>query len=210
MRRRLAFVLLALAFPVGCASRGLGGFAPASAERAAAASLAWHDSAARAPAPADANLLYAATLSQRLLRTDGTLAVRLRGDSVEGTLSGPFGSSIAAYRDGTLSGEKIEPVSLPPRQLRAILAGTWTGGSPSVAGMKGREVLLRWTGDDSAQGVFDVDRGQLLSLFVDRPEGELAARFSGPRDPWPERIEIHENRSGSMLRLKRIAFEWLP
>ncbi|MGH9367874.1 MAG: hypothetical protein ACRD3M_09400 [Thermoanaerobaculia bacterium] len=210
MGRRLVCALLAALLSAACASRGARSFAPASEERAESALRAWEAFAARTGKAGDANLLYEAALSQKLLRTGGTLAVRLRGERVEGTLSGPFGSPIAVYEEGRLRGEKLEPLTLPARQLRAVLAGTWIGGPPTIAGIDGSEVLMRWVGEDAVEGVFDLGRGELVSLRMDRPEGELTARFSGSRDPWPERIDIEERRSGSKLRLERIAAEWIP
>lgn len=165
---------------------------------------------ARAPAPRDANLLYDASLSGKLLRTDGTLAVRLRGDRVEGTLAGPFGTPIATYANGELSGEKLKPVRLPPGQLRAVLAGTWVGADPAVAGENGSEVLLRWADGERAEGIFDVGREELVSLRISRPEGELEARYSGTRSPWPDRIEIDEKGTGVHLRLKLLSREAAP
>jgi hypothetical protein len=210
VRRRLASALAVLLLAAGCASRGGRAFAPATAEGAAAARQAWQRAAARAPARLDANLLYDASLSGKLLRTDGTLAVRLRGDRVEGTLAGPFGTPIATYANGELSGEKLRPVRLPPGQLRAVLAGTWDADDPAVAGENGTEVLLRWAGEESAEGVFDVGREELLSLRIDRPEGGLEARFSGTRGPWPDRIEIDEKGTGVHLRLKLLSREAAP
>jgi len=210
VRRKLASAPAALLLAVACASRTGRGFPPATAGGAAAAQESWERAVARARLNGDANLLYDASLAQGLLRSHGTLAVRLRGDRVEGTLAGPFGSPIATYADGQLRGEKLQPVRLAPEQLRAVLAGIWTGGAPAIVGEEGVEVLLRWTGEDEVEGVFDVGRGELLSLRVKRPEGELEARFSGARDPWPDRIEIEERRTGSRLLLKLLSRETAP
>jgi hypothetical protein len=209
-RDGVALVLSSLALSAllapSCASR----FGPPAAGQASAALERWGSALARAGGSVDANVLYDATLSQGLLKTDGTLAVRLRAGGVEGSLAGPFGSPIATYENGELTGEKIRPVVLPARQLRAVLAGVWIGAAPEVAGQKGETVLLRWSGEDAAEGVFDVARGELRSLRVDRPEGELEARFSGSRNPWPDRIEIREKRTGSTLRLRMLSRETAP
>jgi hypothetical protein len=207
---RLACLPLWALFVTACASCAARSFAPASAERAASAVEAWGNAVARAGAPRDANLLYDAAISQGMMRTGGTLAVRLRGERVEGTLAGPFGSPVATYSDGELRGEKLAPVRLPPPELRAVLAGIWIGGAPEIAGENGSEVLLRWTGEDAAEGIFDVGRGELTLLRVERPDGRLEARFSGSRNPWPDRIEIEEKRTGSRLRLKLLSREIAP
>jgi hypothetical protein len=207
--RRLAALLLVSVSAVSCASR-TSGFGPASAERASSALAAWQEVVAAADAVADANLLYEAAVSQKVFRTSGTLAIRLRGQDLEGTLAGPFGSPIATYREGVLSGDKISPISLPARQLRAILSGTWVGAAPEVSGVRGAETLLQWSGGERVDAVFDVEARRVVSLRVARADGELDASYSGRRDPWPEELEIREKRTGSKLRLKRIAFEGLP
>jgi hypothetical protein len=207
--RRLAGLLLVSVSAVSCASRPPG-FFPASAERATAALAAWQEVVAAADAVADANLLYEAAVSQKVFRTSGTLAIRLRGRSLEGTLAGPFGSPIATYREGVLSGEKIAPIALPANQMRAILSGTWSGPAPEVSGMRGAETLLRWNGAERVNAVFDVEARRVVSLRVARADGQVDTLYTGRRDPWPEQIEIREKRTGSRLRLKRIAFEGLP
>lgn len=201
-----SLALSALLVP-SCASRSFG---PVNAAQAASALQGWDAAVARAGASGDANVLYDATLSQGVLKTNGTLAVRLRADGVNGTLAGPFGTTLATYENGELRGEKIRPVSLPPRQLRAVLAGVWTGATPEVAGQSAETVLLRWDGEDAAEGAFDVTRGELQSLRVERTDGNLDVRFSGVRNPWPDHIEIREKRTGSTLRLRMVSREAAP
>ena len=190
-----------------CASRSFG---PVNAPQAAAALAGWEAALSRADASGEANVLYDATLSQGVLKSKGTLAVRLRADSVAGTLAGPFGSTLATYENGELRGEKIRPVVLPARQLRAVLAGVWTGPTLEVAGQRGEKVLLRWSGEDAAEGAFDLARGELESLRVERTDGDLDVRFSGVRNPWPDNIEIREKRTGSTLRLRMVSREASP
>jgi hypothetical protein len=189
-----------------CASR----YGPPAAGQTTAALERWGSALSRSEAAGAANVLYEARVSQGLLKTDGTLALRLRENEVDGSLSGPFGAPIATYRDGELRGEKIRPVSLPARQLRALLAGVWTGAAPEVAGQRGDTVLLRWRGEDAAEGVFDVAREELRSLRIERAEGELEVRFSGRRNPWPDDIAIHEKKTGGSLRLHLISREPAP
>jgi hypothetical protein len=211
-RRRLAAagVLLLPVLPLlsgGCAARA---FSPASPEAASRAASVWDEALRRAPLEGDANLLYDAALSQGVLSTHGTLALKLRGEAVSGTLAGPLGAPIATYADGVLRGEKLEPVRLPEHQLRALLAGVWREGDPEIAGQRGSEVLLRWPDRPSSDGILDLDRGELMRLTVRRAEGELEARYSGARAPWPEAIEIDEKRTGSRLKLKLLGSEAPP
>ncbi len=208
-RRSLARFLVAILLGTACASRAMR-FGPASAETSVAALRGWETAVARAGPVRDENLLYEAAMTQGPFRTEGTLAVRLRGERVEGTLAGPFGSPIATYSDGELRGEKLSPVRLPPEELRAVLAGIWIGASPEVAGENGSEVLLRWAGAFPAEGVFNLDRVELGMLRIQRADGRLEARFSGRRDPWPDRIEIEEKRTGNSLRLKLLSREVVP
>jgi hypothetical protein len=180
---------------------------PATSEETARTAAAWAEAAGRAQVERDANLLYDATVSQGVLSRHGTLAVKLRGESVEGTLSGPLGVPIATYADGVLRGEKLEPVRLPPQQLRAVLSGVWTGTAPEVAGRRGAEIVLRWPEPNAAEGRFDLAAGGLVRLTVRRAEGELEAGYAGARNPWPEDITIEEKRSGSRLHLKLLSRE---
>jgi hypothetical protein len=196
-----SFFLLLLAG--GCASSRI---TPATPEETARTATAWSEAMARADLGRDANVLYDATMSQGVISRHGTLAVKLRGESVEGSLSGPLGVPVATYADGVLRGEKIEPVRIAPRQLRAVLSGVWTA-APDVAGRRGTEMLLRWPEPDAAEGRFDVAAGQLVRLTVRRPEGELEAVYSGARKPWPEKITIEEKRTGSRLSLKLLSRE---
>ncbi len=198
---RAGVLVLLLAACAACAR-----FAPVSVEQALAAESAWRAAVARAEPEASANVLYEASVSQGLLKMHGTLAVRLRGDRVDATLAGPFGAPIATYADGKLRGEKLRPIPLPARQLRALLAGTWTGVAPTVEGQRGGRVRLRWSGDDAAEGIFDLERG-LRSLRVARADGEIEAKFSDFRNPWPESIEIREKASGSRLELRMLSRE---
>jgi hypothetical protein len=207
--RCLARFMAAVLLGTACASRALR-FGPASAETSVAALRGWETAAARAGPAQDENLLYEAAMTQGPFRTGGTLAVRLRGERVEGTLAGPFGSPIATYSNGELRGEKLSPVRLPAEELRAVLAGIWIGASPEVAGENGAEVLLRWGGAFAAEGVFNLHRAELEMLRIQSADGQLEARFSGRRNPWPDRIEIEEKRTGSSLKLKLLSRETVP
>jgi hypothetical protein len=191
-------------FAAACGARA---FAPITADEASRASAAWEEARRRADPRQDANLLYDAAISQGVASTHGTLAVRLRGETAEGTLSGAMGATLATYRDGVLRGEKLEPVRLPERQLRAVLAGVWTDAPPEVRGQRGSEVLLQWGEPDAAAGVFDLGRGELVRLTVRRAEGELEATYAGTRAPWPQKIDIAEKKTGSRLKLTLLSRE---
>lgn len=199
----IAGFLFLLLLAGGCASSRV---TPATPEETARTSTAWSEAIARADLGRDANVLYDATMSQGVVSRHGTLAVKLRGQNVEGSLSGPLGVPIATYADGVLRGEKIEPIRIAPRQLRAVLSGVWTA-EPEVAGRRGTEMLLRWPGPDAAEGRFDVAAGELVRLTVRRSEGELEAVYSGARNPWPEKITIEEKRTGSRLNLRLLSRE---
>ena len=204
-RRARVYLVAFLLAAAGCAARA---FAPATAEDAARALAAWSTALERSATIArDGNLLYDARFSQGLASASGTLAVKLRGDTVEASLSGSFGATLATYSDGVLRGDKLRPVALSSRELRALLAGSWPVPSPEVAGKRGAEVLLRWRGAENAEAVFDVARAETSELTIARSDGEISARFSGARSPWPENLEIQERRTKSKITLKLVAWE---
>jgi len=161
----------------------------------------------KAESVGSANLLYDAAMSQGVVRMKGTLAVQVRADSVRAELSGEFGAPIGRYDGVELTGEKIRSVRIASRELRWLIAGIWAEGTPAVAGASADRVLLRWTDRGRAEGVLDEAAGALSSLRVERTEGDLEAVYGGARDPWPERIELREKRSGSALRLRLLARE---
>jgi len=203
VRARAAAALPAILLASACSSS----FRPVSAPEAARALEVWTSAVRDAALRGDANVLYEASVSQGLASTSGTLAVRLRGDRVEAQLSGPFGAALATYADGQLRGEKISTVSIPPAQLRALLAGVWSEAAPEVRGEKTGQALLVWTGENSATGVLDLAQGRLVRLSVARPEGEIEARYTGPWTPWPGGVVIDEKRLGSRLKLRLLSRE---
>lgn len=205
MRARAAAALPAIL--LASASACAPSFRPVSAPEAARALDVWTNAVREADLLGDANLLYDASVSQGLAATKGTLAVRLRGGRVEAALSGPFGASLATYADGQLRGEKLRPVAITPRELRALLAGVWPGASPEVRGQNANQVLLVWSDDDAATGVLDLSQGRLLRLSVSRPEGQIEARYTGPWTPWPGGVVIDEKRLGSRLKLRLLSRE---
>jgi len=203
VRARAAAALPAILLASACSSS----FHPVTAPEAARALDAWTRAVRDADLRRDANLLYDAVVSQGVASTRGTLVVRLRGERVEASLAGPFGAPLATYADGQLRGEKIASVSIAPYQLRALLAGVWTGEAPEVRGRRSGQALLVWSGSDAASGVLDLEQGRLVRLSVSRPQGEIEARYTGPWTPWPGAVVIDEKRLGSRLKLKLLSRE---
>ena len=161
----------------------------------------------RAESLGAARLLYDARLFQGLLSLSGTLAVRVSPDSIDATLTGPFGAPLARYEDGALRGDGIRTLAIAPEQLRWLLAGVWEGETPTVVGLDGRDALLRWNGGEQVEGVIDLGESRFLSVRVARTGGAILATYSGALDPWPRRLEVQDLRSGSKLRLTLVAQE---
>ena len=119
---------------------------------------AWSLARQRADALPAARLLYDARLGRgRLAAVPGTLAVTYDGSRIRrASLTGPFGSPIAEYRDGTLIGEDRQAFLVEPDALRSILAGVWTGGEPRVEGRDRGDLLLSWSGAVRVEGKFEL------------------------------------------------------
>lgn len=164
---------------------------------------------ARAESVPTARLLYQARISQGLARSSGTLAVRLTPDTVAATLAGPFGATLARYEDGALTGEGIRPISVESSALRAILCGAWREPGAIVTGIADDAGRLRWEGPTRVEGVLDVPRAVFESLRIERPEGSIEAVYAGARDPFPEKIDLEELRTGSHVKLTRVGLEKL-
>lgn len=190
----------------GCAGR----YRPVSAQDESRILAAWREAVGRTSRLVAARLLYEAAVSQGVLRVHGTLAVRVNAEEVDGRLSGEFGAPLARYEKGELTGEKLQSVRIPARELRWLLAGIWGDGDPQLSGFDGSRALLRWKGSDSAEGVFEVAGKRLVRLDVARVDGNLEVRYSGATTLWPEGIDIAERRTGSAMRLRLIAAEPSP
>lgn len=204
---RVLLALLVCLLAASCASRGQRVFPAAGPEDARRALEAWTRAVARADALPAARLLYETRVSQGPFGISGTLAVSAGANTLEATLTGPFGSPLAQYRAGALRGEGLRPVVIPPSQMRWLLAGVWEGGTPTVEGIDGGEALLRWRGGEDVEGVLDVAAARFRSLEVSRGQGKILATYAGAASPWPERIEIEDTASGGRLRLTLIAVE---
>jgi len=197
-----------VALNAACAGRRQPVFVPAAREEAERALTVWRDAAARAETRGSARLLYEARVSRGPFRMSGTLAVEESWRAVNATLSGQFGDVVARYEDGALRGNGIRPILVAPDELRCLLAGIWKGAQePAVAGMDGRDALLRWTGRERVEGVLDLASGRFKSLKVTRPEGAIFATYSGDTSSRPQRVEIEDVKSGNSLRLSLIGVE---
>jgi hypothetical protein len=155
----------------------------------------------------EGRLLYEARFGRGVLQSSGTLAVIERGESLEATLAGPFGSIVARYGGGVFETEGTDPLPLAPETLRAVLAGVWNGEAARVEGCREDRCLLAFGDPNPAELVLDVEGARVLSLRFVRPEGEIRATYSGRFDPWPERVDAEEIRSGRKLRLRLLARE---
>ena len=158
----------------------------------------------RAAAADGAKLLYDARISQGIARSSGTLAVVLRADAVTAILTGPFGSPLAHYENGALTGQGIRPVPIDPAALHALITGAWSGPDPTVTGISGDAARLAWPG---VEGVLDVPRSVFESLRVDRAEGSVEAVYDGARNPLPEKVDLQDLKSGSHLKLRLLGME---
>lgn len=206
---RAAALASLLALLSDCAGRARRSFLPAAERESLQALSAWREAVERADSLGPSKLLYNARLSQGLLRVSGTLAVRQGPGNLEATLTGPFGSPVARYADGALLGEGVAALAFGPDELRALLGGVWRGEAPQVAGIDAGDALLKWSGAEDVEGVFDVAEARFKSLRVAGAQGTILATYSGSLNPWPERIDVEEVRSGSKLRLKLLARETL-
>src|SRR5262249_59345173 len=123
-------------------------FPPASSDDARRGLAAWSSAVERASSLPASRLLYDAKMgSGAAPAVPGTLAVTYDGRSVvTASLTGPFGSRVAEYRDGTLTGQDRQAFLVDPDALRAVLAGIWSEGTPSVKGFDAGDCLLEFSG----------------------------------------------------------------
>ena len=198
--------ILALAACAGAPARRFG---PASAEDVQEALTAWSAAQDRALRLAPSRLLYEAHLGKGALPSvPGTLAVTYDGQRiVAASLTGPFGSRIADYSEGTVTGQDRKAFVVDPEALRSVLAGVWSGPPSAVAGRDGKDCLLTWASPYPVEAVFDVQEQRLRSLNVSANGGRLEAIYAGSLDPWPERVALKEARSGRSISLHLLAME---
>ena len=149
--------------------RAMRSFAPAGPDDVREALSAWTAARQRADSLPPSRLLYDARMgTSGLPSVPGTLAVTYGGDRIRSaSLTGPFGSRIAEYREGerkdagTITGEDRKAFVVDPEALRSVLAGVWRGDSDAlrVAGRDGADCLLTWSGAANAyraEGVLDL------------------------------------------------------
>jgi hypothetical protein len=170
---------------------------------------AWTAAQDRAASLPPSRLLYEARMgSSGLPSVPGTLAVAYDGGRiVTASLTGPFGSHIADYREGALTGQDRRAFLVDPDALRSVLAGVWTGAPSAVAGRNDDHCLLTWDGAYRVEAVLDVRERRLRYLTVSGGEGRLEISYAGRIDPWPERIALKEAKSGRSLSLALLVIE---
>ena len=213
MKRRLFFrlgaVLLLLPSLSACAARtAVRHFTPASPEQVRDALAAWTSAAARAEALPPSRLLYDARMSSGAATLPGTLAVVDDGREVlHATLTGPFGTRVAEYTAGAVTGEDSRALVVDPRALRAVLAGTWPEAPSGVDGCEGGECRLVWDGPISVEAVVDVGAARVRSMSIEGASGRLSIDYDGPLKPWPEQIALRDERSSRRLSLRLAAIE---
>jgi hypothetical protein len=206
-----------------CAGSGaLRRFGPAGPEDVREALSAWTSAQQRADSLPASRLLYDARMgTSGLPSVPGTLAVTYGGDRVRSaSLTGPFGSRVAEYREGerkgvgVITGEDRKAFVVDPEALRSVLAGVWSGArdaaAPLVAGREGADCLLTWSGGAGAyraEAVLDLSAQRLRTLTLSGNGGRLSVSYEGEFHPWPARIALKEEASGRSLSLSLIATE---
>jgi hypothetical protein len=210
-RPLLGLLLLASLLPLAACAGGSAArrFAPASPDDVREALSAWTAARERADSLPPSRLLYDAKLgTSGLPSVPGTLAVTYGGDRIRAaSLTGPFGSRVADYGEGVVTGQDRKAFVVDPEALRSVLAGVWSGAPSAVAGRDGTDCLLTFDGPYRAEAVLDLQERRLRSLTVSGSGGRLSVTYAGTFHPWPERIALKEDRSGRSLSLAWIATE---
>jgi hypothetical protein len=183
-------------------------FSPASEAEIQEALGAWSAAASRAASLAACRLLYDARMASGVAAMPGTLAVTYDGRTVErASLTGPFGSPVAEYAAGSVTGQDRRALLVDPEALRAVLAGTWPGTPSAVAGCDGPDCLLVWNGSLDVEAVIDRTARRVRSLRIAGSAGRLSVAYDGDANPWPVRIVIRDERASRVLALKLVAVE---
>jgi len=200
-----------LALLTACAStRPAREFPPASPEEAQRSLAAWSAARQRAASLGASRLLYDAKLgSGAAPSVPGTLAVVYDGAVVvTASLTGPFGSRIAEYRDGTVTGEDRRALVVDPKALRGVLSGSWNAGEPDVRGFAdGQGLLAMESAEARVTAIVDVATERVVALDLSGRAGHLAVDYSGDARPWPERLAIRDEAAKKTLALKLLAVE---
>ena len=204
-------ILVGLFLSAGCAShRAAARYAPASDLQARDALDAWASIRRRADALPPSRLLYDARLSGKgVPALPGTLAVTYDGSDVSrASLTGPFGSSVAEYADGTLTGGGRRPFPVDPRLLKSVLGAAWPGDPSKVAGCDGAACLLVFEGPVRAEAVVQLEQARIVSMRITGQAGSLSVTYEGAApSPWPERIAVLEEGKSRSLALRLVASE---
>jgi hypothetical protein len=139
----------------------------------------------------------------------GTLAVFYDGKAVTlASLTGPFGSRVAEYRDGSVTGEDKKALVVDPDVLRSVLAGAPNGSPVSVEGCDSGECLVSWSAEGGrGTAVLAVTGGAVRSMDLSGLAGHLLVGYAGEASPWPGQITVHDEKSGRSLTLKLVAVE---
>ena len=190
----------------GCAtSRPARTFSPASDTERREALAALKAAQERAISQPAVRLLYDARMRPgKGPPVPGTLAVTYDGrDVARASLTGPFGSRVAEYSAGTVTGEDRKALVVDPAALRAVLAGAWTGEADTVRveGCDGDECLLEWSGRVRVEAVIARREQRLRSLTLEGEGGRLIVDYAGEVDPWPTQVSASEEKSGRGLKL---------
>jgi hypothetical protein len=187
-------------------------YGPATAEQQQQALMAWSAAATRAASLPASRLLYDAKMaSGGAPSVPGTLAVSYDGKAVTlASLTGPFGSRVAEYKDGAVTGQDRQALVVDPEVLRSVLAGAWSGASSaaSVQGCDAGQCLLAWSADAGrGTAVLDLAAGSVRSMDLAGSAGRLLVDYAGESSPWPARISVRDEKSGRHLSLKLVAVE---
>jgi hypothetical protein len=138
----------------------------------------------------------------------GTLAVTYDGrDVARASLTGPFGSRVADYDAGSVTGQDQQALVVEPGALRAVLSGAWPGSPSAVQGCEGDECLVVWTGGIGVSAVVNVRERRIQSIVLDGDRGKLVVTYEGDADPWPQRVAASEERSGRGWKLSLVGRE---
>lgn len=188
-------------------------FAPASADEAREALAAWSLVRERAASLPASRILYDARVwADATPAVSGTLAVTYDGTAVvAASLTGPFGSRIAEYRNGAVTGQGRQAFVVDPAALRAVLAGAWNGASgesPSVEGFDAGQSLLAFdAGGTRVLAVLDVASRSVVSMDITDRSGRLLVDYTGEASPWPAGITVRDEETRKRLALKFVASE---
>jgi len=208
---RLGAVVVSVSALAACAtSRPARRFPPASPDDARQALEAWSALQERAASLPASRLLYDARMaSGGTPSVPGTLAVTYDGRTVvTASLTGPFGSRVAEYREGAVTGQDRQALVVDPEALRGVLAGAWNESAPSVAGFDGGQGLLTFEiAGARVSAVVDVANASLVSMDVKGRSGHLVVEYAGEWKPWPARVSVRDQATSKSLALKLVAIE---